>query len=90
MAREKGLEPLAEMILNQEVTRGNPADIAAGFIDPEKGVETADQALQGAKDIVAEWVNENAQVREKLRQEFRKYGAITARKSQLGDRPYRV
>ncbi|KPP95135.1 MAG: transcriptional accessory factor YhgF [Bacteroidetes bacterium HLUCCA01] len=81
MAREKGLEPLAEMILNQEVTRGNPADIAAGFIDPEKGVETADQALQGAKDIVAEWVNENAQVREKLRQEFRKYGAITARKA---------
>ena len=81
IAREKGLEPLAELILQQTMTKGDPLEVASGYVDAEKGVETADQAFQGAKDIVAEWVNENAEVREKLRNEFRKYGAITSKKA---------
>lgn len=81
IAKEKGLEPLAELILNQSMRKGNPVEVAATYVDADKGVESAEQALQGAKDIVAEWVNENADVREKLRAEFRKYGAITSKKA---------
>jgi uncharacterized protein len=81
IAREKGLEPLAELILQQTMKKGDPLEVASTYIDTEKGVETVEQALQGAKDIVAEWVNENADVREKLRNEFRKYGALTSKKA---------
>lgn len=81
IAREKGLEPLAELIFAQATMKGNPEDVAAGYVDTEKGVENAQQALQGAMDICAEWVNENVDIREKLRKEFRNFGVITSKKA---------
>jgi uncharacterized protein len=68
IAREKGLEPLATLIFSQE-----NIDIekeAAGFIDPEKGVESPEEALAGARDIIAEWVNEDQNARVRTRELF--------------------
>lgn len=66
MAKEKGLEPLALTIWQQDESL-NPAAEAAEYVDPEKGVEDADSALSGARDIMAEWINEDAQARAKMR-----------------------
>ena len=65
MAREKGLEPLAEAIYAQD--SNDPAELAAAFIDPEKGVNTVEEALQGASDIIAENLSDDAQIRKNLR-----------------------
>ncbi len=72
MAREKGLEPLAEMILAQ----GNidPEAEAEAFVDEEKGLETVEDALAGARDIIAETVNEDQNARERVRGLFMKKG----------------
>jgi uncharacterized protein len=66
IAREKGLEPLALRLFSQE-DGIDPLAEAALFIDKEKGVETADDALGGARDIIAEWVNEDQNARQKMR-----------------------
>ena len=68
VAREKGLEPLAALLFAQERDCPRPEDAAAGFIDSEKGVETAADALQGANDIIAEWISDDAAVRKSLRE----------------------
>ena len=68
IAREKGLEPLAEMLLGQE--QGDPVEWAADYMDAEKGVESAEDALAGARDIVAEIINEDQQVRSRIRELF--------------------
>ncbi len=81
VAKEKGLEPLAQMIWDQKITDKEPEDYAKDFIDEDKNVTNEEEALQGAMDIVAEWINENVEVREKLRSDFRKYGVITSKKS---------
>ena len=65
VAREKGLEPLARILWDQTGT--DPQTAAAGFTDPEKNVETIDDALAGAKDIIAELINEDQQARTELR-----------------------
>lgn len=67
IARERGLEPLAQLILDQEIETGNPANIANKYVDPAKEVATPDEALQGAMDIVAEHISENAEIRKKIR-----------------------
>ncbi len=69
VAREKGLEPLAQGIFAQEEAL-DPLAAAAAFVDPEKGVATAEEALAGARDIIAEWVNENEQARARMREFF--------------------
>ncbi len=66
IAREKGLEPLATGIFKQE-SGMDPAGLAADFIDVEKGVESVDDALAGARDIIAEWINEDADIRAAMR-----------------------
>ncbi|MDZ7294800.1 MAG: RNA-binding transcriptional accessory protein [candidate division KSB1 bacterium] len=68
VAREQGLEPLAQMILAQEVITGDRLEAAAPFICPEKGVNSAEEALQGARDIVAEIISDDADVRQLLRE----------------------
>ena len=65
IAREKGLEPLAQIILDQTGT--DPRMAAADFLDPAKEVETIEDALTGANDIIAEMINEDQQARTKLR-----------------------
>lgn len=78
IAREKGLEPLAEMLFEQhEDTK--PEREAETFVDPEKGVESAEDALAGARDIIAEWVNENPEGRRKMRALFLKKSHFHAR-----------
>ncbi|MBN2687768.1 MAG: RNA-binding transcriptional accessory protein, partial [Deltaproteobacteria bacterium] len=68
IAKEKGLEPLAREIFCQN--DGDPVEAAALYIDPEKGVATHEDALAGARDIIAEWINEDADAREELRELF--------------------
>ncbi len=69
IAREKGLEPLAKLLLEQSISV-DPDKEAAAYISEEKGVKKADDALQGARDIIAEMISENAEVREMLRNHF--------------------
>ncbi len=76
MAREKGLEPLALTLLAQEVT--DVAGEAARFVDAEKGVANSDVALQGARDIIAEMVSEDARVRSCMRDMFLKEGVCAS------------
>lgn len=80
-AKEKGLEPLAEMVWKQEITKGKPDDFALKFIDKEKEVETVEEAWAGATDIVAEWINESLEVREKLRDIFSNHATINTKKT---------
>ena len=68
MAKEKGLEPLALLLFAQERDCPDPLAEAAKYIDPEKGVETAEDALQGASDIVAEMISDDADIRKGLRE----------------------
>ena len=68
MAKEKGLEPLALLLFAQGKDCPDPLTEAAGYIDPEKGVETAEDALQGANDIVAEMISDDADIRKVLRE----------------------
>ncbi|MBA3018518.1 MAG: RNA-binding transcriptional accessory protein [Proteobacteria bacterium] len=77
IAKEKGLEPLALMIFEQKGT--NPGKEAKSFIDPEKGVESVEDALAGARDIIAEIINENDKARARLRNLFFTKAAIKSR-----------
>nr|WP_297165310.1 Tex family protein [Thermogemmatispora sp.] len=83
VAREKGLLPLAELILQQPELSGDPASVleeqARPLLDPEKGVETALEAYAGARDIVAEIVAEDANVRGAVRALFFKQAVVSAR-----------
>lgn len=85
MAKEKGLEPLAELIWEQEIEQGDPMDYAANFVDEEKEVESAEDAMDGALDIVAEWINESADVREKLRDIFQEHAVVKTEKNPAVD-----
>ncbi len=77
VAREKGLESLALLILEQEVS---DLEAAAGFyVDPEKGVENVEEALAGARDIIAEIIVEDSQVRQKARQVFLDKGRFVSK-----------
>ncbi|MDP4119971.1 MAG: Tex family protein [Bacillota bacterium] len=67
VAKEKGLEPLALYILAQQDKKAYPIDLAAEYVDAEKGMETAEDALQGALDIIAETVSDNAEIRKRIR-----------------------
>ena len=67
VAKAKGLQPLADEILLGQKSNLVPLEMAAKYVDEEKGVETAEDALQGAKDIIAETVSDNAEVRKRVR-----------------------
>ena len=70
IAREKGLEPLAQMLFDQKDL--DPEKEAEAFINTEKEVNTAEDALAGARDIIAEWINENQTARERIRDFYEK------------------
>ncbi|MFC2035423.1 Tex family protein [Chloroflexota bacterium] len=74
IAKEKGLEPLAMLILVQEVA--DPSHEARAFVNMEKGVGSVEDALAGARDIIAEWVNEDTQARQIIRRLFYREGTI--------------
>ena len=78
IAKEKGLEPLAVLLFAQEDST-DPAAAAAGFVDAGKGVETVEDALAGARDIIAEWVNENQEARARMRDLFAAKGVFKSK-----------
>ncbi len=90
VAREKGLEPLAALIFAQEIKDGTPADYAAEYINEEKGVETAEDAIAGALDIIAEDISDNAQFRQTLRQLIFDNGKIVSKANTEEDSVYRM
>lgn len=77
IAREKGLEPLAKILMAQNPV--DPEEKAEAFIDPEKSVNSAEEALAGARDIIAEWVNESLPAREQVRNLFTREAMISSR-----------
>ncbi len=77
IAREKGLEPLAEAIFAQDGR--DPQALALDYIDSEKGVNTAEEALQGANDIIAENLSDDADIRKALRQLVMRRGTFTCK-----------
>ena len=77
VAREKGLEPLAAAIFAQDGS--DPAVLAEGYIDPEKGVNTLEDALQGANDIIAEDLSDSADIRKALRELMNRKGIFTCK-----------
>ena len=89
-AREKGLEPLASLLFAQERGCPRPEDAARDFIDPEKGVETLADALQGANDIIAEWISDNAAIRGSLREMLEKRGTLRSLAATEEDSVYRL
>src|SRR5688572_20402786 len=76
-AKEKGLEPLAKRIFDQD--KFNLEEAAATFIDAEKGVPSVQEALDGARDIISEWINENQDTRKSVRELFWREGVIESR-----------
>lgn len=76
-AKEKGLEPLAQRLFEQD--KFDVDDFSQSFIDQEKGVASVEEALAGARDIIAEWVSENQETRKRVRELFWKEGAIESR-----------
>ena len=68
LAVSRGLQPLADIILKQEITSGDILDISKDFINEEKGVNTSEEALQGALDIIAENISDDAEIRKELRE----------------------
>lgn len=76
IARERGLEPLANRMLLASDQKGSPETIAAGFCQSDKGIETAEDALQGAMDIVAETVMEEAGIRQSMREHIAKTSSL--------------
>lgn len=81
MAKEKGLEPLAELVWEQQTIEGNPQNFAQKFVDEERNVTTAEEAMEGALHIVAEWINESVEVRDKLRNIFKEHSVIRTEKN---------
>ena len=90
VAKEKGLEPLAALLFAQERDCPRPEDAAAAYIDAEKGVETLANALQGANDIIAEWISDDAAVRRSLRELLEKRGRLRSLAATEEDSVYRL
>ena len=90
VAREKGLEPLALLLLDQGRDCPAPEEAAQDYVDPEKGVETLADALQGANDIVAELLSDDAAIRKTLRELLRRQGHLRSLAATEEDTVYRL
>ena len=75
-AKAKGLEPLALIVYMQQTKSGDVLKVAEPFVDPEKEVETAEEAIQGACDIIAEMIADNADLISEVRDRYYKHGLI--------------
>ncbi|MBQ3533186.1 MAG: RNA-binding transcriptional accessory protein [Oscillospiraceae bacterium] len=89
MAKEKGLEPLAQLIFEQ-TQRCPLAEMALPFVDEEKGVNTVEEALAGANDIIAEWISDDAAIRKELRELAMKKGSLRTVATKEEDSVYRL
>ena len=90
VAREKGLAPLAEAIYAQRRGDPKPETLAAGYLDAEKGVETAEEALAGASDIIAEEISDDASLRKRMRELLRRTALLCSEAAGEEDSVYRL
>jgi len=90
IAREKGLEPLAGILFAQEIKKGQIDEIAGPYVDAEKGVNTVEEALAGAMDIIAEEVSDNAEIRKAVREMFFRHGTMVSEALKEEDSVYRL
>ena len=88
IAKEKGLEPLALQLLMQNEKKKTPEQIAETFLQPDRGVETVEDALQGARDILAEQFSDDADARKKLRELAFRTGVLESKKAKDEDSVY--
>lgn len=90
VAREKGLEPLALALYAQKRDLPPIEELASEYIDPEKGVETVEDALAGASDIIAELISDSAEIRQRLRALFTERGRLVSEGAKEEDSVYRL
>ena len=95
IAREKGLEPLAKLLFTGldgegRITRESAEGLAEGFVDPEKEVNSVEEAIQGAKDIIAEDLSDDAEIRKRLRERIQQSGALRSAANTEEDTVYRL
>ncbi|MBO4830839.1 MAG: RNA-binding transcriptional accessory protein [Oscillospiraceae bacterium] len=90
VAKEKGLEPLALRLLKQEKNEPSPEELAAEYINPEQGVETVEDALAGASDIIAENVSDSADARKLLRDRLFRFAKLKTVRATEEDSVYRL
>lgn len=85
VAKEKGLAPLAEQLLEQKKDSPAPLTLAEGYVDAEKGVSTAEEALAGAMDIIAEQLSDDASIRKRLRVVCTAQGMVVSKAAKEGE-----
>ncbi len=90
VAREKGLEPLAQLLFTQSPACPEPTAAAEDYVNPEKGVETIADALQGANDIIAEMISDDAEVRKMLREYMLRHSVLSSLAATEEDSVYRL
>lgn len=90
IARERGLEPLAKLILKQDIFNGSMTEYAQKYIDKEKGVENEQDALNGAMDIIAEEISDNANSRKHIKEVTRREANIVTKAAKDEDSVYRL
>ncbi len=90
IAKEKGLEPLALQLFAQEKGSPSPEELAAEFIDIEKGVASVEEALAGASDIIAEMISDDAEIRRILREFINATGSVVSQAASEADSVYRL
>lgn len=90
IAKEKGLEPLAKYILEQDENSRPLMDVAADYIDPEKDLDSVEAVLAGTSDIIAEYVSDNAEARKQLKEAIIRMGSIETKATTEEDSVYRI
>ena len=90
VAREKGLAPLAELILEQSIRNSSFEERAAAFVDSEKGVADMEEAVAGAMDIIAEEISDNAEFRKEIRRRTMQKGLLVSKSTKEEDSVYRL
>lgn len=90
IAKEKGLEPLSDIILSQEVNLEDIKIIAKNYVSEEKGVNNEDEAIKGALDIIAENISDNANIRKELKKLIRNKGKIISKNTKDEDSVYQT
>jgi uncharacterized protein len=90
IAREKGLSPLADILMAQNLKRGSLEELTAPFIDREKGVDTWEDAIAGASDIIAEEISDDADCRKRLRELMFRSGTLVSKAVKDGESVYQM
>ncbi|HHU93364.1 MAG TPA: RNA-binding transcriptional accessory protein [Halanaerobiaceae bacterium] len=86
-AKEKGLEPLAQLIWEQDTFSGSLEEYGKSYLDPEKELNNLDEVYQGARDIIAEWISDDAEIRKAIREYSYEKGVLesTVKKQELDE-----